>query len=210
MKKPKKKLTAADLEAAQAKLKRDYELSVEYEKWAQRKSRWVEATTAKAEALADELAEFKQRVQQQGNALFGELCALYEQPLAAQPSLSNLDGSMKVVFDRQDKLALDETAQVGVAKIKEWMDANLRGSNKEAHAILEKILTKKKDEFDALLLLKLKQLVINGTITSPEFIDGVRLIEQSAKVVGTGEYVRFYKANADGRLENISLQFSAM
>ncbi|WP_044203897.1 DUF3164 family protein [Flammeovirga sp. OC4] len=157
------------------------------------------------------LKGFKSWAFEQADMLQEELLDLYQ---GNNKSLNNYflkttDEKYKVEVKTQIKPVYDETFELGIEKIREWLSSTVKKAHKNVTMIVERLLSKNKDgQYNSTKILDL--LSMKKEIKAPLFSEGCDLIMESVKKGETTRYIRFYKANQDGKFIHISIQFSAL
>lgn len=157
-----------------------------------------------------QLAGIKHDVLRQGRELYDEMCDLYgKRTDHGQFSFVSSDGNYKVTLQSQEKLEFSETAIPAIEALKDVMAKRFRDRNRTLYDMLEAVLVRnKKGDLDPKLVVKLQEF--EPKINDPQFSKALETLRNSLRVSGSSEYVRAYKKDAQGRWQDITLQFSAL
>lgn len=124
-------------------------------------------------------------------------------------NIVNEAGTKRIEVAYQDKIVLDDSAQVGIDMIHEMMEEKYARQNKSMYRAMNILLSKNtKGDYDPKMVIKLKAM--SDEIKDERFDKGLEIISDAWRVSGTGTYLRMYHKNEDNKWENISLQFSNM
>jgi len=191
----------------QERKKREYE---------QKRDQFVKEKVQYAKELSNVLSEFKQQLIENGHQLHDEMMQLFnvkkkdEGRVQNQFSLITQDGKFKLTIEKEEKVNLDESAEAGIEKIRNYMHTHVKKRDHLLYSMLEQLLMKnKKGEWDEKLVAKLSKY--EDQIRNEEFSEGLDILRKAYRTVDSSYYVRFYEKNFQtGKLEHIQLQFSSL
>lgn len=172
---------------------------------------FVIETTEAFKELHEKLKQLKLAVITQANKLYARMYEIEGKEPKEVKSFSRIsaDGSLKVTVDRQERLAFTDEAEVHIQAIRDIFKEKFEGRNKGFYNLLDTILMKgRKGEYDPKLLAKarnqVKQLGDEALITEFNKLEGCQRVD------GTSLYARAYEKDANGKWQDIVIQFSSL
>lgn len=188
----------------QERRKREYE---------QKRDQFIQEKVDYAKWLSDALAKFKQNIIKEAHQLHDEMLELFDagkQEDMKQFSLISKDGQHKLTVEREAKVNLDESAEAGIQKIRNFMESTVKKRDRLLYSMLEELLIKnKKGEWDEKLISKLGKY--EDQINNAEFSEGLDILRKSYREVDSSYYVRFYVKNTElNSWDNIPMQWSSL
>ena len=159
-----------------------------------------------AEACGRLVAEFRANAA----ATVAAFCELSAQEYGAEiggdkgnVTLTSYDGSMKVVRARSDEITFTEAVRVTrelcfkcIAKWSEGVNANL------AVCVRRSFETDKNGHLSAAKILSLRSYEIRD---DPDWDAAMRALDGAIQVIGSRQYVRFYRRGADGKYAQVGV-----
>ena len=183
-----------------------------------KRDQFVQEKVEYAKELSRTLAEFKEKIISSGHELHDEMLELFnvkkakeeDGKVGKQFSLITEDGRFKLTIEREEKTNLDESAEAGIEKIRNYMQTHVKQRDKMLYGMLEELLMKnKKGEWDERLVAKLSKY--EDQINNEEFSQGLDILRKAYRTVDSSYYVRFYEKNFNtGKWEHIQVQFSSL
>ena len=157
----------------------------------------VQELINKAAAVSDAMAKFKA-------AAFGDIAAFvdmsaeqYETKLGGKKgnvTLHSFDGRYKVQFAVSESIQFDERLQAAKALIDECINEWSQGSSDEIKVLVQDAFkTDKEGNLSHGRILGLRRL----EIADARWTNAMKAIGESVQVVGSKQYVRFYKRRDD-------------
>lgn len=168
-------------------------------------------TVSKFESLHNEMDELKQFTILEANKLYDRMYEVEgKEPKETKSfTLKNEELGLKVTVDRQERFTFTDEAIVHINAIKDIFKAKFADRNKGFYEILDGILMKNtKGDYDPKLLAKARQQV--KRLGDDALIAEFDKLEDCQRVVGTSLYARAYKQDANGKYNDIILQFSSL
>jgi arsenate reductase-like glutaredoxin family protein len=181
---------------------------------AYKKSRdeFVKLTVVSMMNISNEMALLKREVVERGNKLHSDMYEIFGKTEKELKSFSIITecGQFKITIERQDRMALDETAEVAVSTIKEVFREKFAKRSKTMFRVLEEILMKnKKGDYDERLVAKLRKH--EDELQDPRFSEALDQLAKAYQVTSTATYVRAYKFNEKTNgWDDIPMQWSNM
>lgn len=170
-------------------------------------------------AMAEKLSELTEHYNNQINALVTDhlekTAAEYGEKWKGNAVLKTYDGTMAVEVDVQQVKSYDERLQIASEKIRGWIDSKMESvADPKARKVFEQIgqvaktalRIDHKGNVDQKKLIQLKKFEFSG---EPEWQEAMELINQAERITGTKRYIRFKKADEQGKLVGIPVDFSA-
>jgi Glu-tRNA(Gln) amidotransferase subunit E-like FAD-binding protein len=214
----KQELSPAELKQLlkEAEEQEKQELQERKKQYQQKRDQFVQEKVDHAKWLSSTLAHFKRNIIQNGQQLHEEMLELFNakradvEQIGKQFSLITEDGKYKLTIEREAKVNLDESAEAGIQKIRNYMETHVKKRDKMIYGMLEELLMKnKKGEWDEKLVAKLSKY--EEQINNQEFSEGLDILRKAYREVDSSYYVRFYEKNAEtGAWDNIPLQWSSL
>lgn len=118
------------------------------------------------------------------------------------------DGKQRIILGKRDISAWDGTESAGVAKVQEYL-ATLAKDSRSAELVkmVQGMLKPdKKGMLDARRIIELSKVAEEGG--NELFMDGINIILNAYKVVGSKMFLEAYEKDAHGAWQNINLNFS--
>lgn len=168
-------------------------------------------TISKFEALHNEMAELKEYTIREANKLYDRMYEVEgKEPKETKSFTLKMDElGLKVTVDRQERFTFTDEAIVHINAIKDIFKNKFADRNKGFYEILDGILMKNtKGDYDPKLLAKARQQV--KRLGDEALIAEFDKLEDCQRVVGTSLYARAYKQDANGKYNDIVLQFSSL
>jgi hypothetical protein len=123
-------------------------------------------------------------------------------------TFTTLDGKLRITMGSRDITQWDGTETSGVVKIKEYLKS-LAKDAKSAHllSMVEGMLKPdKKGMLDPRRIMELSKIAEEGG--NELFMDGINIIMQAIKVVGSKMFLEAYEKDSTGAWVNINLNFA--
>lgn len=206
-------LTEEQLEAALIQRRKDKEKLKEQKRkdFVLKKEAYVELVVEAFLNFQKSLKQMKQEAIRDGNQIWLEMFDLKDSEPKDQKqfSLTNKDKTLKVTVERAERMGFSEEAIVGIEGVKEYFKEKFANRNKQVYAMLDTLLAKNgAGDYDPKLLSKLRSQV--NEINDPVLTQNFKIIEENQVVMGTALYLRAYKKDDMGKLQDITLQFSSL
>lgn len=166
----------------------------------------VSVAFPKLQQISDELRKRKQEIID----LFQTAIAMKEQVYGIKAeqlshTFSSADGTKRITIGRYVTDAWDDTVNEGITKVTEAIQGLARDENSKAlvKAVLKLMSKDSKGTLKASRVLQLRKMADESGII--EFVDGVKIIEDSYKPVGTSLYIRCEEKVEDKTWKNLPL-----
>jgi hypothetical protein len=147
----------------------------------------------------EELAGFREQMIEYGDLRGGE---------KNKGSFEIKNEKFKVQFATQVVKRFDERASMAEAKMNTFLTGFVKARDRKLFNMISGLLRRKEDtgEFDIDLINRLYSM--EDQFEDQDWLDAIRLFKEAYSPVGTAQYVRFYKALANGGYEAIVLDFA--
>lgn len=175
------------------------------------KETFCEDTAKQFDELHKQLKSLKETACSTANELYERMYEIAgKEPKPTKSfTLKNADDTIKIQIDRQERFEFTPEAIVHINAIKDIFKAKFSERNKAMYAILDGLLVKNsKAEYDPKLLAKARRQVRD--LEDTELINEFDKLDECQQVTGSANYCRLYRRTADGKWQDISLQFSAL
>ncbi len=124
-------------------------------------------------------------------------------------SIKNQADNIKIVVERQERFEFTDEAIVHINAIRDIFKSKFSERNKGMYSILDGLLVKNsKMEYDPKLLAKARRQVRD--LGDDELINEFDKLDECQEVTGSALYCRLYRRDADGKWQDVSLQFSSL
>lgn len=171
---------------------------------------FVRELLPKAKALHDAMLEFKRSSMGDVGAFTDMSLERYGEQLGGRKgnvTLTSFDGSIKIQYAIQDRLAFNEGLQAAKKLIDELLHEWTTDSNPEVKAILTRAFEMDKEgNLSTTKILSLRQVKIDDK----RWLKAMEAISDSLVVVESKAYIRFYERNEDGAYVHIPLDLARM
>lgn len=118
-------------------------------------------------------------------------------------TLTSYDGSMKVVRARADRITFTEAVRVTREKVFACIEKWSSGANSNLARLVEKAFETDKDgHLSAAKILSLRSIQIDG---DPDWDAAMRALDGAIQVIGSRQYVRFYRRGPDGKYAQVGV-----
>ena len=161
--------------------------------------------------IHNRMSEFKVDLMSAGAALREEMWKLNDVEAKDQKrfSITNEQGTGKLVFEYSERMMFDETADAGIELLQTVLKDKFESRNKTMYQVINKLLTRTRTgDYDPKMLIQLRGF--EKQIDDPRFSKAIKILTDAQKVHKTSNYVRAYVKNEQGQWKDISLQFSAL
>lgn len=206
-------ISLEELEAVLNQKRREEKNSLEKAQadYKKRRDNFVKATVASFCELSAALKQLKMKTLQRGHELHDEMYEVFDKetrPLK-EFSLMTEDGSHKLVIQKQERQALDETAEVAIGTIKEVFKQKFEARNKSMYNILDGLLIKnQKGDYDERLVAKLRKY--EADVDDKDFSRALDDLSKAYYTSGSSTYCRvFAKNHQTGKWQDVPMQFSS-
>lgn len=118
------------------------------------------------------------------------------------------DGTQRIMMGKRDISAWDGTESAGVAKVQEYLGTLAKDSRSAELVRMVQGMLKpdKKGMLDARRIIELSKVAEEGG--NELFMDGINIILNAYKVVGSKMFLEAYEKDEQGGWQNINLNFS--
>lgn len=118
------------------------------------------------------------------------------------------DGTQRIILGKRDISAWDGTESAGVAKVQEYLGTLAKDTRSAELVKMVQGMLKpdKKGMLDARRIIELSKVAEEGG--NELFMDGINIILNAYKVVGSKMFLEAYEKDAHGAWQNINLNFS--
>lgn len=206
-------ISLQELEAVLDQKRREEKASAEKAQSDYKKKRdsFIKTAVASFCELSAALRQLKMKTLQRGHELHDEMFEVFEGK--ARPikefSMITEDGNYKLVIQKQERQALDETAEVAIGTIKEVFKQKFEARNKSMYNILDGLLIKnQKGDYDERLVAKLRKY--ESEIDDKDFSRALDDLSKAYYTSGSSTYCRAYRKNPQtGKWQDIPMQFSS-
>lgn len=118
-------------------------------------------------------------------------------------TLTSYDGSMRVVRARADQIAFNEAVRVTRELVFRCIDRWSRGANSNLARLVAKAFeVDKNGHLSAAKILGLRQIKVEG---EPEWEAAMKALDDAIQVIGSRQYVRFYRRGGDGKYVQVGV-----
>ena len=123
-------------------------------------------------------------------------------------TFTTLDGTQRIIMGVRDISQWDGTESAGISKIQEYLKSLAKDSKSaELVAMVQGMLKPdKKGMLDPRRILELSKIAEEGG--NDLFMDGINIIMQAYKVVGSKMFLEAYEKDETGGWQNINLNFA--
>jgi len=170
----------------------------------------VRAIAAKAFAMRDQLAAFKQELREELLAYLQLSSERYGKKYGGRKgnvALMTYDGSLKLILAVNESIVFDERLQIAKSIIDECINRWSEGSRSEIRALVNNAFyVDKTGNINAARILGLRRL----DISDPEWKRAMEAITESIQVSSSKEYLRVYTREDNGEYRQIPLDVAAL
>ncbi|MDD4443402.1 MAG: DUF3164 family protein [Kiritimatiellae bacterium] len=118
-------------------------------------------------------------------------------------TLTSYDGSMRVTRARAEEITFTEAVRVTREKVFACIEKWSAGANSNLARLVEKAFETDKDgHLSAAKILSLRSISIEG---DPDWDAAMQALDGAVQVIGSRQYVRFYRRGPDGRYAQVGV-----
>jgi len=173
----------------------------------------VRRLISRAEKLSELVQKYAYDVARDVDEYLAGKAGEYGEEWVGNTILRTLDGTMQVEVDIQQQKSYDERLAIAAEKIRRWIDSKLDNvddpGTREALIQLSSIAKAalRVDQQGKVDQKKLNMLKKFEFANAPEWVEAIRLLNESEQISGKKRYIRFKKAGATGKLEGIPVNY---
>lgn len=166
-----------------------------------------EAVSSSFETIAKlelELSAARDKVFGAVNGYLESIADRYGEKWQGNAELRDFSHELKIEIQNSKRISFDEKLQIAKTKIDECVKQWSAKTDGKIKLIIDKAFsTDKQGKIDTKLVLGLRNIKIDDEL----WMEAMQLIADSVSVVGTKQYMRFYRKNAEGVFEAVKLDF---
>jgi len=121
-------------------------------------------------------------------------------------TISNYDGSLRLQFNRNEKMSFNEGINIAKIMIDEYLDDLTKNSNSDIKTIVSSAFKIKQGSLDVKSVLKLRSLSIND----PRWRKAMDVISDSLITTFTNTSMRLYRRNPNGEMVLLPVDLSVL
>lgn len=210
-------ISVEQLEEIMAKKKEEARKRTEKERIAYEKKKedLISAQISQAIDLHLDLIKFKKTSTDQLNNHYEEMKKYGDVNNGNKGSFTvqNQEQTMKVEYKRNTKFGYDERGDIAAELVMQWLkETSVKKSKRDKHELIISLLSKTSDgKYDPRNIAKLYQWEnAAGDYQHELFQKAILMFKESYVSQGSSYYIRFWKLDAEGRWENINLNWSSI
>lgn len=176
----------------------------------------VRRLLTEAEELRAQMAAFKVRAMDEARAAQALILEKYGVTLGGTKgglTLSCFDGSCQVQISVSERVSFGPELQAAKSLIDTCIETWAAGGNDNIRALVEHAFqVNKAGRIDTQRVLGLRSLPMRGADGQPDptWARAMEAISDAIRVDGSATYIRFYRRNGGGRMEQIALDLASL
>jgi len=172
-----------------------------------KRDRVVESVLKDALRLHNEIMEKKAKMTARIDEYLESVAGSYGEKWKGNASIPNFAGDKMIEISIKDLIEFDEKLQIAKQKI----DRCIHRWTENTNEALEKLVTKAfRTDAKGKLNKKLILQLLSYNIKDAEWVEAMEIIRNSIRVVNSNTYYNFSVRDEDGRMKQISLNFSRL
>ncbi len=160
--------------------------------------------------LHEKLKAFKEKMMADCDKLYKDYLADYNVELKENSrggyTMSTLDKEIQVEFSVGQRIQFDDRIDAAKVKFFDYIDEITKGANPELRQIVETAFQTTRGKLDPKKIMQLLALKIDH----PTWKQATELLTQSMSTNLTKRYIQLRKKDAEGKYENLILDFNAL
>lgn len=175
------------------------------------KERQAASLHVEAVRINKQLASFKEKIRKICDEVYAAVMAENGAKTDAKGNFTwyNFDRSIKVEVNINDRIDFDDlTIKASKEKFDEFLDDNIEGKAEFAKELVSDAFSTSRGKLDAKKVLSL--LKYRQKIKDAKFQEAITLLEKSIRRPGSRTYFRIWQLDAEGKYQNIDLNFSSI
>lgn len=173
----------------------------------QQRDKFVDDLIDDAERLQGLIGSYKAKMQKKVEAYLDEVAGNYGENWAGNARIRNFSQDAEVEVRQAKLLAFNETLAIAKKKIDNCISKWAQGSRAEIIALVNQAFrVNQKQQIDVKEIMKLLTL----DIQDEEWQDAMGLIQKSITVESTKQYLIFRRRDETGKMQTITLNYSAL
>jgi hypothetical protein len=177
-------------------------------KYDKQKEKVITKAVLEAQKISETLAKFKLFILPECDNLLKEMLASngVDEVTQKNYTLYSFDKGLKVEVVSSDVIDFDNQIVAAQAKIEEYLKIKTDGLDNEICALINNAFKTRKGRLDKARILGLFQL----KITHHLWMEAMELIKKSITTNSTRRYITIFERDAEGKYNQIQLNFSAI
>lgn len=175
----------------------------------------VDVTVRTCVSRLQKLSSEMQRIKQETFAEFDTLIKTKDELFKTKSdrnsdTFTTSDGEMSLTLGNRVNEGWDDTVEVGVKKVKEFLNTLAKDENSAmlVQTVMSLLTKDRKGNLRAAKVLELRKLAEKSN--NPDFLDGLKIIEQAYRPQVTCQFIQVEVKDLEGKMKKVPLSLSSM
>lgn len=175
----------------------------------------VDATVRSCVSRLQKLSSEMQRIKQETFAEFDTLIKTKDELFKTKSdrnsdTFTTSDGEMSLTLGNRVNEGWDDTVEVGIKKVKEFLTTLAKDDNSAmlVQTVMSLLTKDRKGNLRAAKVLELRKLAEKSN--NPDFLDGLKIIEQAYRPQVTCQFIQVEVKDQEGKMKKVPLSLSSM
>lgn len=175
----------------------------------------VDATVRNSVSKLQKLSSEMQRIKQETFAEFDTLIKMKDELFKTKSdrqsdTFTTADSEMSLTLGNRVNEGWDDTVEVGIKKVKEFLTTLAKDKNSAmlVETVMSLLTKDRKGNLRANKVLELRKLAEKSN--NPDFIDGLKIIEQAYRPQVTCQFIQVEVKDKEGKMKKVPLSLSSM
>lgn len=175
----------------------------------------VDVTVRTCVSRLQKLSSEMQRIKQETFAEFDTLIKTKDELFKTKSdrnsdTFTTSDGEMSLTLGNRVNEGWDDTVEVGIKKVKEFLTTLAKDENSAmlVQTVMSLLTKDRKGNLRANKVLELRKLAEKSN--NPDFLDGLKIIEQAYRPQVTCQFIQVEVKDQEGKMKKVPLSLSSM